>query len=81
MDSNAPQGKGMVNCYCYTEMTVSFHIHRIVPNYELAPNLEHVDILRVVVRESMTEVVRFHSFQRYCQALMYLMLACRSACC
>ncbi|KAF8226168.1 glutamate decarboxylase [Tricholoma matsutake] len=29
----------------------------IVPNYELAPNLEQVDILRVVVRESMTEVL------------------------
>jgi glutamate decarboxylase len=27
----------------------------IVPNYELAPDLESVDILRVVVRESMTE--------------------------
>jgi hypothetical protein len=33
-------------------------MHRIVPNYELAPNLEQIDILRVVVRESMTEVVR-----------------------
>jgi glutamate decarboxylase len=31
---------------------------RIVPNYELAPALEQVEILRVVVRESMTEVVR-----------------------
>lgn len=30
---------------------------RIVPNYELAPDLEKVEILRVVVRESMTEVV------------------------
>ncbi|OJA10663.1 hypothetical protein AZE42_12798 [Rhizopogon vesiculosus] len=27
----------------------------IVPNYELAPDLEHVQILRVVVREHMTE--------------------------
>jgi glutamate decarboxylase len=27
----------------------------IVPNYELAPDLASVDILRVVVRESMTE--------------------------
>lgn len=30
----------------------------IVPNYELAPDLEQVEILRVVVRESMTEDVR-----------------------
>jgi hypothetical protein len=36
-----------------------FCIRRIVPNYELAPNLEQIEILRVVVRESMTEVVRF----------------------
>ena len=28
-----------------------------MPNYELAPDLESIDILRVVVRESMTEVV------------------------
>ena len=26
----------------------------IVPNYELAPDLENIDILRVVVRESVT---------------------------
>jgi hypothetical protein len=31
---------------------------RIVPNYELAPNLEHIEILRVVVRENTTEIVR-----------------------
>ncbi|KAG1871686.1 pyridoxal phosphate-dependent transferase [Suillus subluteus] len=29
----------------------------IVPNYELAPDLEQVQILRVVVRENMTEVL------------------------
>ncbi|KAL0947169.1 hypothetical protein HGRIS_013295 [Hohenbuehelia grisea] len=29
----------------------------IVPNYELAPDLQQVDILRVVIRENMTEVV------------------------
>jgi len=29
----------------------------IVPNYELAPNLEHIEILRVVVRETMTAVM------------------------
>ena len=33
-------------------------IFRIVPNYELPPALENVEILRVVVRENMTEVVR-----------------------
>lgn len=30
---------------------------RIVPNYELAPDLQQIEILRVVVRENMTEVV------------------------
>ena len=30
---------------------------RIVPNYELAPNLESIDILRVVVRENLSEAV------------------------
>lgn len=29
----------------------------IVPNYELAPNLENVEILRVVIRENMTAVM------------------------
>ncbi|EGO03868.1 hypothetical protein SERLA73DRAFT_175556 [Serpula lacrymans var. lacrymans S7.3] len=29
----------------------------IVPNYELAPDLEHVQILRVVVRENMSEAL------------------------
>lgn len=29
----------------------------IVPNYELPPDLEHVQILRVVIREHMTEGV------------------------
>ena len=32
-------------------------IIRIVPNYELPPALEQVEILRVVVRENMTETV------------------------
>lgn len=30
---------------------------RIVPNYELPPSLEKIEILRVVVRENVTEVV------------------------
>jgi glutamate decarboxylase len=34
----------------------------IVPNYELAPDLEKVEILRVVVRENMSEAVRHHYF-------------------
>ena len=29
----------------------------IVPNYELAPDLQNVEILRVVVRETMTAVM------------------------
>ena len=38
-----------------------FQSARIVPNYELAPNLENIDILRVVVRENLTEAVRLSS--------------------
>jgi hypothetical protein len=34
-------------------------MNRIVPNYELAPALEKVEILRVVVRENMSAVVCF----------------------
>lgn len=30
----------------------------MVPNYELPPDLEKVEILRVVIREHVTEVVR-----------------------
>lgn len=37
-------------------------IERIVPNYELAPNLEQVEILRVVVRENTSEAVRNYYF-------------------
>ena len=33
------------------------HISRIVPNYDLAPDLGHVDILRVVVKENFTEAL------------------------
>lgn len=39
-------------------MIFIYRIVRIVPNYELAPDLEKVDILRVVVRENMSEAVR-----------------------
>jgi hypothetical protein len=31
--------------------------YRIVPNYELAPDLQDINILRVVIRENMTEIV------------------------
>lgn len=34
---------------------------RIVPNYELAPALQDVEILRVVVKENFTEVVCYDS--------------------
>jgi glutamate decarboxylase len=30
---------------------------RIVPNYDLAPDLAHIDILRVVVKENFTEAL------------------------
>lgn len=32
-------------------------IFRIVPNYDLAPDLNQVDILRVVVKENFTEAL------------------------
>jgi hypothetical protein len=31
--------------------------NRIVPNYDLAPDLGHIDILRVVVKENFTEAL------------------------
>lgn len=34
---------------------------RIVPNYELAPDLQNIEILRVVVRENTSEVVSLDS--------------------
>jgi len=33
------------------------YIFRIVPNYDLPPNLSDVDILRVVVKENCTEAL------------------------
>lgn len=33
------------------------HVFRIVPNYDLAPDLGQVDILRVVVKENFTEAL------------------------
>lgn len=39
---------------------------RIVPNYELAPDLENVEILRIVVRENMSETVCMFESVRKC---------------
>ena len=33
------------------------HVSRIVPNYDLAPDLGQIDILRVVVKENFTEAL------------------------
>jgi glutamate decarboxylase len=33
------------------------HVSRIVPNYDLAPDLSQVDILRVVVKDNFTEAL------------------------
>jgi len=33
------------------------HVSRIVPNYDLAPDLGQVDILRVVVKNNFTEAL------------------------
>ena len=52
----------------------------IVPNYELAPDLEKVEILRVVVRENMTETVRPHCRHRlFGPYSKFIMVACRQA--
>lgn len=51
------RAKGWWVCACVLE-PVFTSSPRIVPNYELAPNLENIDILRVVVRENMSAEVR-----------------------
>ena len=38
-------------------MVILICIFRIVPNYDLAPDLSQVDILRVVVKENFTEAL------------------------
>lgn len=44
----------LTTCLCvYTNVSS----YRIVPNYELSPDLENVEILRVVVRENMSEAL------------------------
>jgi glutamate decarboxylase len=45
----------------------------IVPNYELAPDLEKVEILRVVVRENMAEAVSVHNLRSYISYSDYLL--------
>jgi hypothetical protein len=50
----------------YDKPTAFTMTSRIVPNYELPPALERVEILRVVIRENITEVV--HPF--------FLVLSC-----
>lgn len=42
---------------CRLHLIIFAVISRIVPNYELPPALEKVEILRVVIRENITEVV------------------------
>jgi hypothetical protein len=48
----------MVRCCARnaSEMLLT-HVSRIVPNYDLAPDLGQVDILRVVVKENFTEAL------------------------
>lgn len=38
-------------------MVILICIFRIVPNYDLAPDLSQIDILRVVVKENFTEAL------------------------
>ena len=48
----------MVRCCLDGLRRLATHIRvRIVPNYNLAPDLNQVDILRVVVKESFTEAL------------------------
>ena len=60
MDSNLAAVQGLVRlepCMLLKFGTQTIDHTRIVPNYELPPSLEKVEILRVVVRENVTEVV------------------------
>jgi glutamate decarboxylase len=38
-------------------ISLTYTVCRIVPNYDLAPDLGHIDILRVVVKENFTEAL------------------------
>ena len=38
-------------------ISLTYIVYRIVPNYDLAPDLGQVDILRVVVKENFTEAL------------------------
>jgi glutamate decarboxylase len=60
VDSNTAAVQGLVSLEHYIRLeldTQNFDRIRIVPNYELPPSLEKIEILRVVVRENVTEVV------------------------
>jgi hypothetical protein len=49
----------MVRCCISNSVSemLLIHVSRIVPNYDLAPDLGQVDILRVVVKENFTEAL------------------------
>ena len=55
MDSDPTPRGGIVRC-CLGGTTEALltHIFRIVSNYDLAPDLDQVDILRLVVKENFT---------------------------
>jgi hypothetical protein len=57
MDPNTSEIEGMVSSFSISALLFFSLLFRIVPNYELAPDLEHVQILRVVVRENLSDVV------------------------
>ena len=44
-------------CIQWTLEASLTRIFRIVPNYDLAPDLSQIDILRVVVKENFTEAL------------------------
>ena len=58
VDPDPTSHERMVRC-CLGGATevLTTRTFRIVPNYNLAPDLSQVDILRVVVKESFTEVL------------------------
>lgn len=44
-------------CNCIALEMLLTQVSRIVPNYDLAPDLSQIDILRVVVKENFTEAL------------------------
>ncbi|EEB91124.1 hypothetical protein MPER_10570 [Moniliophthora perniciosa FA553] len=57
VDSDALACQRMASSAGHYSSKSSDDHNRIVPNYELAPDLESIEILRVVVRENMSEVL------------------------